>query len=418
MGQSNNPSPYRWVIEGLLLLALLSQTLVWLAPAAVLTPIVSDLKISLTQAGLIISIIALCIAIFSFGGALIAERLGVMRTMLCGVWAMAIGTILSGYAGGFGTLLACRVLEGLGFGLMIPPLGALVVEWFAESEWPYINTVNYAFSYIGIAIAFGVTAPLYSKLHSSWQDALLVYGIAVAVVALLWTVLGRQPEKPTMEVGGAEASSAGGAPMGDVLRMRPVILVTIAFSAAMWVFQLYSAFLPSFFVHYRAMSLAQAGRLTSVLPIAGIFGALGGGLLTTVTGYRKPFLWPVMSLMLIGCLGTVLLPDPALVAVALMLFGVGASAHLGAMATLVMELPDMTPARVGAALAVVFGAGYGFAFVSPVVGGFIAGFPGVGLLAVLVGTLVVQPIAIVSFLMLPETGPGRLRAAQPQEVAR
>jgi cyanate permease len=414
MVQSREPSAYRWVIEGLLILALLSQTLVWLAPAAILTPIIRDLKISLGAAGLMISIIALCVAIFAFGGALIAERLGVLRTMIYGVWAMAIGTVLSGYTAGFAALLACRVLEGLGFGLMIAPLGALVVEWFTPNEWPYINTVNYASAYIGIAVAFGATAPLYSAL-GSWHSALVAYGIVVAFIALLWTVLGRDPEKAAPEAGGGEA--VGGAPMGEVLRMRPVVLVTIAFSTAMWVFQLYSAFLPSFFVHYRAMNLEQAGGLTSVLPIAGIFGALGGGLLTTVTGFRKPFLWPVMTLMLIGCLGTVLITNPAIVTIALVLFGVGASAHLGAMATLIMELPDMTPARVGAALAAVFGVGYALAFVSPVVGGVIAGIPGVGLEAVLIGTLIVQPIAIAAFLMVPETGPRHARSARQQGLA-
>jgi len=33
-------SPYRWVIELLLFLALFSQALTWLAPAAVLAPII------------------------------------------------------------------------------------------------------------------------------------------------------------------------------------------------------------------------------------------------------------------------------------------------------------------------------------------------------------------------------------------
>jgi cyanate permease len=415
MAQLRDLSPYRWVMEGLLVLALLSQTLVWLAPAAVLTPIVKDLNISLGAAGLMISIIALCVAIFAFAGALIAGRLGVLRTMICGVWAMAIGTVLSGYTSGFGTLLLCRIVEGIGFGLTIAPIGALVVEWFGETEWPYINTVNYACAYVGIAVAFAATAPLYSRL-GSWHRALVVYGIIVAFFALLWTVLGREPFHPTAEVSG-EAAGHGGASMAAVLRMRPVVLATIGFATAMWVFQLYTAFLPSFFVHYRGLNLEQAGRLTSVLPIAGIFGALGGGLLTTVTGLRKPFLWPVMTVMLIGCLGTVLTGDPVIVTIALILFGVGASAHLSAMATLIMELPDMTPARVGAALAMVFGVGYALAFVSPIVGGVIAGLPGVGLEAVLVGTLIVQPIAIAAFMMEPETGPRHTRAAQAQRLA-
>jgi hypothetical protein len=47
------------VIEVLLVLALASQTLIWLAPAPLLGPIIKDLHIHLADAGLIISIIAL-----------------------------------------------------------------------------------------------------------------------------------------------------------------------------------------------------------------------------------------------------------------------------------------------------------------------------------------------------------------------
>ncbi len=410
MGQSRELSPYRWVIEGLLILALLSQTLVWLAPAAILPPIAKDLGISLKSGGLIISIIALFIALFSFGGALIVERLGVLRTMIYGVWLMTAGAILSGYVAGFAALLGCRVVEGLGFGLMIAPAGALVVEWFGEKEWPYINTVNYACSYVGIAIAFGLTASLYSKLQS-WHSALLLYGGVVALIAIAWTVLGRESSRigADEEISADAPPAEGGAPIREVFAMRPVILVALAFSAAMWVFQLYTAFMPSFFVAYRGMTLDAAAHVTSILPMAGIFGAFGGGMLTTVTGLRKPFLWPVMTLMLFGCIGSVLSPNAAMLTVSLIAFGVGASAHLGAMATLVMELPDMTPARVGAALALVFGMGYGFAFLSPVVGGALA--DRFGLEAVLLGTLVMQPVAIVSFLLVPETGPGRIEPA-------
>ena len=65
--------------------------------------------------------------------------------------------------------------------------------------------------------------------------------------------------------------------------------------------------------------------------------------------------------------------------------------------------------RVTEAPTSVFGMGYGFAFLSPVVGGALA--DRFGLEAVLLGTLVMQPVAIVSFLLVPETGPGRVEPA-------
>ena len=63
MNERAHLSPYRWVIELLLLLLLTVQSLTWLAPAPILDEIKKGLGITLGSAGLIISIIALCIGI-------------------------------------------------------------------------------------------------------------------------------------------------------------------------------------------------------------------------------------------------------------------------------------------------------------------------------------------------------------------
>src|SRR5271168_3756296 len=98
MSEPGKLSPYRWIIEILLLLLLMAQSLAWLAPAPILQEIRNGLGISLSSAGLIISIIALCIGIFSLLGAVVAERIGALRALIIGIWLMAIGQLASGYA--------------------------------------------------------------------------------------------------------------------------------------------------------------------------------------------------------------------------------------------------------------------------------------------------------------------------------
>src|SRR5579862_1255231 len=186
--QAARLSPYRWIIEVLILLTLLAQSLTWLAPAPLLGPISKNLHISLASAGLLISIIALCIAIFSMAGAIVMEKLGIMRALLLGVWLMSIAEILSGYSGSFGQLLLWRVLEGVGYGIIIAPPGALVMQWFGEHEWPYINMISALFGYVGLFAVFQMTAPLYSAVGSSWLSVLFYYGVISAAVALLWTI--------------------------------------------------------------------------------------------------------------------------------------------------------------------------------------------------------------------------------------
>jgi len=406
MSDANRLSPYRWVIEVLLLFTLLVQSLTWLAPAPILGPISTSLNISLASAGLIISIIALCIAIFSMAGAIVMEKLGALRALIAGIWLMSVAEILSGYSGSFSQLLFWRVLEGIGYGVIIAPPGALTMQWFGEHEWPYINMINALCGYIGLFAVFQLTAPLYTALGSSWLLVLRDYGIISAVVALMWTVFGYERRVPIVDAAVAGvAEDRSGSALGEVAKRREILLIAAGLFGGMWVFQLYTAFLPTYFSQYRGLGLAEASSLTSVLPLTGIFAAVGGGLGTGMSGLRKPFLWPVAICTLFGCIGAIVFPDPMLIRASLVLVGIGAAGSLVAITTLVMELPAMTPEKMGASLAFVWSVGYAGAFVSPIVGGALAA--SIGLKNVMLFFLVLQLLPIGCMYLLPETGKGR-----------
>jgi MFS family permease len=151
--------------------------------------------------------------------------------------------------------------------------------------------------------------------------------------------------------------------------MREVILVSIALFGGMWAFQIFTSFLPEFFREYRGLGLEQASTLTGLLPLTGIFAAGLGGVANGVVGLRKPFLWPMATVSLIGYLAAVMLRDIAGISAGLVLVGIGASGGLAATGTLMMELPGMTPEKMGSAFATIWAAGYTGAFISPLLGG-------------------------------------------------
>jgi MFS family permease len=181
----------------------------------------------------------------------------------------------------------------------------------------------------------------------------------------------------------------------------------------MVVFQLYSAFLPEFFQSVRGFTLEQAGTLTALIPFAGIFAAAGAGVMTAAIGLRRPFTFPMQILFVLGCLGAVTLTSLPALRLSLILIGVGSSALLPTLVTMVMELPGMTPIKAGSGLGVVWCAAYLGAFLSPVVGGSLAGH--FGLQTVMLGSLLFGLIAVGGFYMVPETGKGRI--TQPAEQA-
>jgi len=401
MTRSKDLSAYRWVIEILSVLALFGQTSALLAPAPILAPIISSLHITLGQAGLIISIIALCIGIFSMLGAVVTERLGARGAMLAGLWILAAGEILSGYCATFKTLMLCRIIQGLGYGITIGPPGAFLMQWFGAKEWPYINMINAVGAYIGITAIFSITVPIYVAVGSSWMLVLRYYGFGCAAIALLWTLLGH--ERRDTQPGAAKIRPHGTSAIREVIGMRDIMLLAIALFGVMWVFQLYTTFLPQFFREYRGLGLSEASALTAVLPTAGMFAALLGGLGTGFTGLRKPFLWPLASCSLIGCFGAVTLRDPGMIKLSLVLVGIGTAGWGAAFSTLVMELPGMTPEKTATALSFLWSVGYAGAFVAPFLGGAIAG--STGLRPVMLVSLLLLLGTIGAFYLLPETGP-------------
>jgi len=407
MATDQTTSSYRWVIELLLILALACQTLTWLAPAPILGPIIKDLGIDLGAAGLIISVIALCIAIFAVAGAMVSQRIGALRAFILGVWLLAIGGVGSGYASGFGALLVCRVIEGIGFGVMIAPPATLVMQWFDESMWPYMNMLNAVAPFIGLTLAFAMTGPVFVSLGSRWRSVLLAYGVVVTIVAILWTLLGRTHPAHVGESGAVHSADSGA--MREVLQMRDIRIISIALGCGMWVFQLYSAFLPEFFQSVRHLTLEEAGTLTALIPFSGVFAAAGSGILGAVIGRRRPFTYPMQILFGLGCLGSVTLTSIGAIRLSLILIGVGSSALLPTLLTIVMELPGMTPTKAGSGLGVVWCAGYTGAFFSPFVCGALAS--SMGLQSVMVGSLVFALVAIGGFYLVPETGKGRTATA-------
>jgi MFS transporter, CP family, cyanate transporter len=402
---------YRWVIEALVVVMLIVQVMAWLAPAPILAPIVASLHIGMGQFGLIISIISLCIGIFSFLGGVLTERFGTMRTLLTGLWLLAFGEVASGFSNGYGVLVLCRVVEGVGYGLMIGPPAALVMDWFSEAEWPYINTVNSMIAYLGLFALYAITPRVYHMLGSSWQWTLTSYGISAMVVAILWTALGR--ERRRAAASGHQADSASH--LSEVLRMRGVILMSIALFGGLWAFQIYTSFLPEFFREYRGLGLEKASALTGLLPLTGIFAAGLGGVASGVIGLRKPFLWPLAILSLIGFIMAILLTPIVGIATGLVLVGIGASGGLAATGTLMMELPGMTPAKMGPAFATIWAVGYTGGFISPFLGGMLV--PSLGLRNVLLLAATFQVLPIISMYMLPETGPGRRPLAMAASAA-
>jgi MFS family permease len=403
MVNESQASPYRWVIEALLIASLLVQEAIWLAPAPILEPIIKSFNIGLGRAGMLISIIALFIGVFAITSGLAGQRLGIIRSLVIGAWMMGIGGVLSGYATNYWTLFACRAVEGIGFGIIMGPGQALPMQWFPPREWPYINAVNLLCGNISLAVTFAVTAPLYYRFGSSWGATLTFYGALEVGVAILWTVFGRE-NKSTPEPVAAEPSDRERTRRLDVLKRADVLLAALGICGGVWNTSLHGAFMPQFFHTHRGLTLTQAGTLAAIPTMAAIAGSLLGGVASGLAGRRRPFTWPLGLVGVCCSLGTLLIPTYRGIFAAQLLGGLFGSMVWPVVVTMTMELPGMTPELARTALACAWGTAFVGGFFAPMVAGALAQL--IGLQAsMIIFTLV--GLCQLAFYFIPETARGR-----------
>jgi len=379
----------------------------WFNPAPILPPIMRSLNLGLGGGGLVVSIVSICMAIFSLAGGVISERFGARMTAIAGTWTMAVGLLLAGYAHSLGGLLACRIIQGIGYGLTMAPLATFMMGWFPPSEWAYVNMVNSAGPFVGATLIFALFPIIYVSVGRSWNETFRLTGIVLGLIALIFTVLGREHKVPAGAVGAGAHGGApgGGSSMSEVIRMREVRCVAVALFGSVWTFELFITFLPTYLHLAHGFSLEEGGQITAILPATAAVGGIVGGLGCAVLGLRRPFMWPLQSLMFIGAVGAVLFTDPTLIRISMVLFGAGTSGPLSATYTVMMELPGMTPVKMGSAFGFAWGVTFAGAFVSPFLGGAIANF--IGLFAVLLIFSLSVVAATIALALLPETGPGR-----------
>jgi cyanate permease len=351
-------SKYRFVIAAMLLAGHLSVGLNVFTVSPLLPLAIDDYEISRATAGLLVALPLLVAAALGLPSGMLIARVGLRRSFMIG-WA-AVGLLsLSALAPNFVALLLLRSVVGLGFAFILTATGPLLMQWFRPKEVTVMNAVTTAALSLGIALSVATAAPL-SKVMD-WQTTLTLFALPGVAGLIAWSVLGRESGGATMTGRGISFRE-----VGIVLRNRSVVLLLAADAGILVQYAAFTGWLPTFYNEDRGISLSQAGFITGMLPLVGVFAVLvGGAVALRVTSPRV--LFAASGVMAgLGGLGAFLFSEPALIYPSVVVMGVGSWLYVPKLLTLPMQMKGMTPERV----AVVWGSFLtfsGFAmFVAPI----------------------------------------------------
>jgi MFS family permease len=252
-------------------LAVLTAGLITGASIGKLVPhipwLATEFGASLGLAGFLVSAVTVPGALggWVLGG--VVDRVGAKRVAIGGLVLHALASAGYAYATSYGGLAALRVVEGLGYSLLIVAATVLVVRVSAARHSGLALSVWSSFAPIGFALgqwaASGVTGA--DRLAEIGQvHAALLAGAAVAL-ALLFP--GDAPVRGTVVE----------RPARSALSYPPALRAAGAFGCATAVLLSAVALAPLVLAPGAGLSVAETARLTALAALPGIVGRFGSG---------------------------------------------------------------------------------------------------------------------------------------------
>lgn len=240
-----------------------------LATAATL--IQQELHLSATQLGLLLSAFFYTYVPAQPGIGWLSERVGAHRILAWGVAVWAIATLLTGFAGGFVSLLLLRLLLGLGESAGFPCVSKLVAVAVEPKRFGTANGVI-AFAYL-VGPAVGTWAGGLLMDARGWRSTFVLFGALSLLWLWPWRSVRVETRAPMASAAAGEAAPA----FGTILRERGLWAAALGHFTSNYNWYFCLSWLPLYLIQSRGFSMkAMAGLLGFAYLINAGSGLLGG----------------------------------------------------------------------------------------------------------------------------------------------
>jgi len=186
----------------------------------------------------------------------LCDRFSVYRLMVVGILLWAGSTVLMGFVGGFASLLALRVMLGVGESISFPGSSKIIARHIAPDRRGAANAMVAA----GIALgpAVGTLAGGLILGHWGWRAIFVTFGI----VTLLWLLPWRETVRALPTAG--HHDSGAKVPVGALLTKWPLWSMSIVHALGNYCFYFLLAWLPLFLTKSRGFSIGEMTALATL----------------------------------------------------------------------------------------------------------------------------------------------------------
>ncbi len=199
----------------------------------------------------------------------LAERFGARAVLAAGVMLWSFATFGTGFAGGFGALLALRILLGIGESVAFPCAAKLLANAVDLGRLGLANGVL-SFGYL-LGPAVGTLVGGYLMARFGWRPVFIGFG----AMALLWLLPWRRTvivEARTADVGGEPPPA-----FAEILRQRALWGASLGHFAANYGYYFIVSWLPFYLVKARGFSIDSMAATASWAYLVNAVAALTMG---------------------------------------------------------------------------------------------------------------------------------------------
>ena len=235
--------------------------------------------------GLSLALAAWAVSLIEIGGAtlgavagVMAQRLGLWRTLQLGLAALAVAGLGSATAQGAASLLGWRVLEAAGYLAITVSAPVLIARLsvVAGSHTQMLAMTLWS-TFVPVGLAFGASAAAAAAVPLGWRGALLAGAVLAAALALaVWWLRPRAESSGEARPPAADAAPTPTTTSWDGPSAPPAAAWCLAL--AFGLFALFAvgviALLPTLLVDGAGLSLAEAGQWTGLASLAAVGGSV------------------------------------------------------------------------------------------------------------------------------------------------
>lgn len=228
-----------------------------------------ELMLSAAAFGVVVSAFSWVYAPAQFAVGWLSDRFCVYRMIAAGLAIWALATLLTGFASGFGMLVALRVMLGIGEGVAFPSASKIIARHVTDQRRGIANGA------VAVSLAWGPALGIFAGglilSYYGWRPIFFTFG----AITLLWLVPWLFVSRPQWS--GYAHGSGKNVPVRKVMRNRTVWLMGIGHFMNTYGFYFLLAWLPLFLVKERGIPILQmTGMITTAYIVQG-FSAMFWG---------------------------------------------------------------------------------------------------------------------------------------------